>query len=73
MMTVDNLPCELPRESSTSFGSALAPFVPAIAAADYWVDWDELALPDEIKNAIIVYNGKLTDSFSYLQDIVDKY
>jgi alpha-aminoadipic semialdehyde synthase len=72
MMTVDNLPCELPKESSTSFGAALLPFVPAIAAADYWVDWDKLDLPDEIKKAIIVYNGKLTKNFSYLQEIVDQ-
>jgi len=72
MMTVDNLPCELPRESSTSFGTALYPFVNAIASADFWVSWEELDLPLEIKNAIILYNGKLTKDYAYLQEIVDK-
>ena len=73
MMTVDNLPCELPRESSTYFGTALAPFVPAIAAADFWEPWEELNVPDEIKKAIVVYNGKLTEDFAYLQEVMDKH
>ena len=68
LMTVDNLPCELPRESSTSFGEALMPFVAAIAKAGYWAELEELALPTEIKKAVIVYNGELTKEYKYLEE-----
>ncbi|MDH7517723.1 MAG: bifunctional lysine ketoglutarate reductase /saccharopine dehydrogenase family protein [Candidatus Thermoplasmatota archaeon] len=67
VMAVDNLPCELPVESSESFSEALLPFVPAIMEADYDVsDFDKLVLPPEIKNAVILYHGKLTPNYSYI-------
>ncbi len=68
VLAVDNLPCELPRESSTSFGRSLMPFIPRIASADYTVDFEELSLPHEIKSAIIVYRGELTPEFRYLEE-----
>jgi len=67
VMAVDNLPCELPVESSESFSEALKPFVPAIMKADYTQsDFDKLTLPPEIKNAVILYHGKLTPNYSYI-------
>jgi alpha-aminoadipic semialdehyde synthase len=67
IMGVDNLPCELPRESSQSFSETLIRFVPAIMKADFTVaDFDAVALPPEIKNAVIVYQGKLTPSYRYI-------
>jgi alpha-aminoadipic semialdehyde synthase len=68
-MAVDNLPCELPRESSFAFSTALESFVPAIAAADFSVEYEKLQLPPEIKNAVILYKGKLTPAYRY----IDKY
>jgi alpha-aminoadipic semialdehyde synthase len=68
MMAVDILPSELPRESSESFGAALEKFVPAIASADYTVAFDELDLPEEIKGAMILYQGKLTPKFQYIEE-----
>ncbi|MFX1508141.1 MAG: hypothetical protein ACFFDC_18810, partial [Promethearchaeota archaeon] len=53
IMAVDNLPCELPMESSTSFSETLKPFVPLIAKADYSKPFPELDLPPVIKNAVI--------------------
>ena len=67
-MAVDILPSELPRESSESFGKALEKFVPAIATADYDVDFDALVLPDEIKGAMILHKGKLTPKFKYIEE-----
>ena len=67
VMAVDNLPCELPRESSQWFSETLFRFVPAIMKADYTVaDFDALALPAEIKNAVILYQGKLTPNYRYI-------
>jgi len=67
VMAVDNLPCELPRESSQAFSETLLRFVPEIMAADFTGDdFAQLALPPEIKNAVILYKGKLTPSYSYI-------
>ncbi|MHA1768472.1 MAG: hypothetical protein ACTSV3_01315 [Candidatus Thorarchaeota archaeon] len=68
VVAVDNLPCELPRESSTSFSETLLDFIPSMARADFQSDFSELDLPREIKDAIIVYRGKLTNNYQYLQE-----
>jgi alpha-aminoadipic semialdehyde synthase len=67
VMAVDNLPCELPRESSASFSSTLLKFVPALANADFTLPFDRLDLPRELKDAIIVYQGQLTKNYEYLK------
>ncbi len=67
VMAVDNLPCELPRESSQAFSKSLEPFIPAIVKADYTVEFTQLDLPPEIKNAVIVHQGKLTPQYTHLE------
>jgi alpha-aminoadipic semialdehyde synthase len=67
VMAVDILPSELPRDASDYFSQVLLPYVPALAAADYTASFDDLALPAEIKRAVIVYRGQLTPSYQYLQ------
>jgi alanine dehydrogenase len=71
IMAVDNLPCELPRESSTSFGETLLEFIPALAKADFKTSFEALDLPREIKDAIIVYRGELTKNFEYLNQFLN--
>jgi alpha-aminoadipic semialdehyde synthase len=66
VMAVDNLPTELPRESSTSFSETLLDFIPALANADFTVPFGQLTLPRELKDATIVYNGELTKNYEYL-------
>jgi len=66
VMAVDNLPCELPRESSEAFSKLLFDFVPPIAKADYSVDFDSLDLPPEVKRAVILYHGKLAPDYEYI-------
>jgi saccharopine dehydrogenase (NAD+, L-lysine-forming) len=67
VMAVDNLPCELPKESSQSFSETLLRFVPEVMSADFTVtDFNLVKLPAEIKNAMILYQGKLTPSYSYI-------
>jgi alpha-aminoadipic semialdehyde synthase len=67
MMTVDNLPCELPFDSSREFGVALMPFVPAIARTDFNRSLDKLDLPGPIRRALILHRGKLTPEYRYLE------
>ena len=66
IMAVDNLPCELPAESSIEFSTALQDYVPAIVTADYTIPFAECALPPAIKRAVIVYQGELTPEYRYL-------
>ncbi len=68
VMAVDNLPSELPRESSTSFSASLLDYIPSLADADFTVRFDELDLPRELKDAVIVYQGSLTKNYEYLRE-----
>lgn len=62
VMSVDNLPCELPRDASKSFGRDLMDRVlPHLLGADV----DEM-----IARATIAQGGKLTERFHYLKDYV---
>lgn len=60
VMAVDNLPCELPRSASEEFGRDLIDKILPLFLNDD---------PDKIlKRGTIAQKGKLTDSYSYLQD-----
>lgn len=60
VMSVDNLPCELPRDSSKSFGRDLmANVMPHLAGDD---------TEGMIERATIAKGGELTARFSYLKD-----
>jgi len=72
LLAVDNLPCELPNDSSTFFSKQLRPFLPALLKADYHASLETSGLPSELQRATIVYNGKLTDRFDYLQEHLDE-
>jgi alanine dehydrogenase len=63
VMAVDNLPCELPRDASESFGNELLNNVlPNLLGSDS---------QNIIKDATITKSGKLTEKYAYLQDYVD--
>lgn len=68
VMAVDILPSELPRESSENFGHALLRFVPAIAKANYDLDFENIELPHEIKRAMILHKGMLTPDYEYIHE-----
>ena len=72
VLAVDNLPCELPVESSRDFGGALLPFIKDVATADYTVSYEELDLPPAIKRAVIAHRGRLTPDYEYLQEYLNQ-
>lgn len=72
MMTTDCLPCELPRESSSAFTSALLPYAKGIAEASFSAETvAEAGLPEPIARACIVWRGELTEPFAYLREHLD--
>lgn len=62
VMSIDNLPCELPRSASEEFGRDLIDRVLPLLIGD---DQEEI-----IERATITRDGKLTSHFLYLQDYV---
>jgi alpha-aminoadipic semialdehyde synthase len=72
VLSIDNLPGQLPVDSSTYFSSQLKQFVPAIVEADFSVSFEELGLTPALKGAVIVYNGELTPDYLYLEQYIDK-
>jgi alpha-aminoadipic semialdehyde synthase len=68
VMAIDNLPCELPRESSEHFSRVLKDMVAPIARADWRADLADLELPSHLRRAIIVHKGKLTPPYEHLSE-----
>ncbi len=66
VMAVGNLPCELPRDASTSFSHALREYIPAMAAADLASHFEDVRLPDPIRRSVILWNGRFTPQFEYM-------
>ena len=63
VMSVDNLPCELPKDASEGFGKM---FMQHVIPAFFNGDKDGI-----LQRAKMTENGKLTPKFAYLQDYVD--
>lgn len=63
VMSVDNLPCELPKDASEGFGEM---FMENVIPAFFNTDKDGI-----LARAKMTENGKLTERFKYLQDYVD--
>ena len=63
MMTIDNLPCGLPKEASVDFGHHIVKnIIPLLLGED---------TENIIERATIASEGRLTDRFSYLQEWVN--
>ncbi|MCG8405324.1 MAG: bifunctional lysine ketoglutarate reductase /saccharopine dehydrogenase family protein [Phycisphaerales bacterium] len=67
VLAVDALPCEVPVDASRQFSLSLSPFLPGLAGADFTADLLNSGLPPELQRATIVYDGELTERFSYLR------
>lgn len=63
VMSVDNLPCELPKDASEGFGEM---FMQYVIPAFFNNDKDGI-----LQRAKMTENGKLTERFAYLQEYVD--
>jgi len=70
VMATDNLPAELPLESSVYFSNSLKPFVLDMARVDFSKSFDDCALPYPIKKAVILYRGDFTPDYRYMKKFV---
>jgi saccharopine dehydrogenase (NAD+, L-lysine forming) len=72
IMAVDNLPAEIPLESSVFFSQALKGFLPFLAQADFGCDDGADNLPAPLRRAMILSRGLLTPAFAYLREFLNR-
>jgi alpha-aminoadipic semialdehyde synthase len=70
VMAIGNLPAELPREASMTFSTALKPFIPDLADLDLQGGFENAALPQPIREAVILWQGEFTPKYNYMQDFL---
>ncbi len=70
VMAVDNLPAEIPLESSIFFSGALKAFMPGIASADFSGRLADCRLPDSIRRGLILFRGQFTPEYEYMKDFI---
>ncbi|MBN1540052.1 MAG: hypothetical protein JW939_07900 [Candidatus Thermoplasmatota archaeon] len=70
VLAVDNLPCEIPLESSEYFGDKLKEFIPSLANADMGSGIEGLKLPTPLMKSLILYKGELTKNYQYLNGYI---
>jgi alpha-aminoadipic semialdehyde synthase len=70
VLAVDNLPCELPKESSEQFSEALKGFVAELAGADMRAPVEECGLGEELRRALVLHRGKLTPEYDYIKEFL---
>ncbi|KAF5307902.1 hypothetical protein FQR65_LT06469 [Abscondita terminalis] len=67
--SIDNMPTQIPRESTDFFGDLLFPFTKEILSSDATKPLDDHKFTPTIYGAIIASNGKLTPNFEYIQEL----
>ncbi|XP_076246525.1 lysine ketoglutarate reductase/saccharopine dehydrogenase [Calliopsis andreniformis] len=67
--SIDNMPTQLPKESTDFFGNLLYPYVLDIIQSDAKIPLEEHKFTPAVHGAIIASNGRLTSSFEYIQEL----
>ncbi|MFQ5952611.1 MAG: hypothetical protein ACE5JK_04300 [Candidatus Omnitrophota bacterium] len=67
VLAVDNLPAELPKDSSDSFSVLVRDYVYQLAAHGIKDVTNHIAIPREIRKAVVVQEGRLTKDYKYLR------
>ncbi|CAH1390157.1 unnamed protein product [Nezara viridula] len=67
--SIDNMPTQLPKESTDFFGELVLPYVSDIITSDATKPLEEHNFQTPVYNAIITSNGKLTPNFEYIQEL----
>ncbi len=69
----DNLPAELPKESSREFSRMIREYVYQIAAHGITDITNHAAIPAEVRRAVVVQRKKLTPPYAYLKRAVARH
>lgn len=67
--SIDNMPTQLPRESTDFFGDLLYPYAEDIMKSDATKPLEEHKFSSVVYGSIITSNGRLTPSFEYINEL----
>lgn len=67
--SIDNMPTQLPKESTDFFGDLLYPYALDIIQSEAKKPLEEHNFTPAVHAAIIASNGKLTPNFQYIQEL----
>jgi alpha-aminoadipic semialdehyde synthase len=70
VLAVDNLPAELPRDASDDFSGLIRDYVYQIAAHGIDDITNHMAIPGEIRHAVVTEGGRLTKNYAYLRNYI---
>jgi alpha-aminoadipic semialdehyde synthase len=67
VLAIDNLPAEMPEDASGEFSGLIRDYVYQIAVHGVRDITNHMAIPGEIRKAVVTQDGKLTKEFVYLK------
>jgi len=67
ILAIDNLPTELPKDSSESFSKLIREYVYQLATHGALDVTEHVAIPKEIRQAVVTQGGEFTDTYRYLE------
>jgi alpha-aminoadipic semialdehyde synthase len=70
VLAVDNLPAELPKDASDDFSRLIRDYVYQVAVHGVTDITNHMAIPVEIRNAVVTESGKLTKNSRYLKKYI---
>lgn len=70
--SIDNMPTQLPLESTDMFGNLLFPYIMDIVRSDASKSMEEENFSSVVNSAIIASNGKLRPNYEYIQELRNK-
>ncbi|XP_063698348.1 alpha-aminoadipic semialdehyde synthase, mitochondrial [Culicoides brevitarsis] len=71
--SIDNMPTQLPRESTDLFSELLYPYAYDIMQSDASKPLESQNFSKTVMNAVIASNGALTPNFAYINDLRDSH
>ncbi|XP_032076396.1 alpha-aminoadipic semialdehyde synthase, mitochondrial isoform X2 [Thamnophis elegans] len=69
MCSIDNLPAQLPIESTECFGDMLFPYIEEMLLSDASEPLESQNYSPVVRDAVITSNGSLTDKYKYIQKL----
>ncbi len=70
VLAVTNLPCEFSRDASIRFGQELERFLPPLLSTHFDGPLEASGIPPVLKNATILWRGKLTERYHHMRDFI---
>lgn len=70
VLAVDNLPAEMPKDASDDFSGLIREYVYQVAAHGINDITNHMAIPAEVRKAVVTQNGELTQAAAYLKKYI---